>query len=64
MLYTRVLRSRIDFSKAMALAGVKTILTHENCEVVWGAGATAGGRGLWIGCDKPGSGESPWPLAS
>ena len=43
MLYARMLRSsrpharirRIDTSKAMALPGVKTILTHENCEVVW-----------------------------
>ena len=46
MLYARVLRSphpharirRIDTSKALALPGVKAILTHENCKVVWGAG--------------------------
>jgi CO/xanthine dehydrogenase Mo-binding subunit len=51
MLYARVLRSphpharirRIDVSKARALAGVKAILTHENCAVVWGAGSIAGG---------------------
>ena len=52
MLYARILRSprpharirRIDTSKAMALPGVKTILTHENCEVVWGAGGISGGQ--------------------
>src|SRR5438876_6879384 len=52
MLYARTLRSqhpharirRIDVSKALALAGVKTILTHENCQVVWGAGGIAGGQ--------------------
>jgi xanthine dehydrogenase molybdenum-binding subunit len=52
MLYARMLRSprpharirRIDTSKAMALPGVKTILTHENCEVVWGAGGISGGQ--------------------
>src|SRR5579872_1539427 len=46
MLYARVLRSphpharirRIDLSKAQALSGVKTILTHENCDVIWGSG--------------------------
>ncbi len=46
MLYARVLRSphpharirRIDLSKAQALPGVKTILTHENCDVIWGSG--------------------------
>ncbi|HTR38718.1 MAG TPA: xanthine dehydrogenase family protein molybdopterin-binding subunit [Bryobacteraceae bacterium] len=46
MLYARVLRSphpharirRIDVSKALALPGVKTILTHENCDTVWGSG--------------------------
>ena len=51
MLYARVLRSphpharikSIDVSKARALAGVKAILTHENCQVVWGAGSVAGG---------------------
>src|SRR5215471_18899517 len=51
MLYARVLRSphahanikSIDISKAKALPGVKAVLTHENCQVVWGAGAVAGG---------------------
>jgi CO/xanthine dehydrogenase Mo-binding subunit len=51
MLYARMLRSphpharirRIDVSKARALPGVKAILTHENCTVVWGAGSIAGG---------------------
>jgi xanthine dehydrogenase molybdenum-binding subunit len=52
MLYARLLRSprpharirRIDTSRAMVLPGVKTILTHENCEVVWGAGGISGGQ--------------------
>ncbi|PYU20535.1 MAG: hypothetical protein DMG30_20835 [Acidobacteria bacterium] len=52
MLYARVLRSphaharirQIDASKALALAGVKFVLTHENCSVVWGAGSISGGR--------------------
>ena len=52
MLYARVLRSphpharirRIDASKALAMPGVKAVLTHENCTVVWGAGGVAGGR--------------------
>ena len=52
MLYARVLRSphpharirRIDASKALALPGVKTVLTHENCEVVFGAGGISGGQ--------------------
>ena len=52
MLYARVLRSphpharirSIDVSKARALPGVKAILTHENCKVVWGAGSIAGGQ--------------------
>src|SRR5438094_5957992 len=51
MLYARLLRSphpharirRIDVSKALAVPGVKTILTHENCQVVWGAGGISGG---------------------
>src|SRR5438093_9180223 len=51
MLYARVLRSphpharirRIDISRASALPGVKAILTHENCKVVWGAGSISGG---------------------
>jgi xanthine dehydrogenase molybdenum-binding subunit len=52
MLFGRVLRSPhpharirgIDVSKAKALAGVKAIVTHENCRVVWGAGSIAGGQ--------------------
>jgi CO/xanthine dehydrogenase Mo-binding subunit/aerobic-type carbon monoxide dehydrogenase small subunit (CoxS/CutS family) len=52
MLYARVLRSphpharirSIDTSQARALAGVRAILTHENCQVVWGAGSVAGGQ--------------------
>jgi CO/xanthine dehydrogenase Mo-binding subunit len=52
MLYARVLRSphpharirKIDASKALALPGVKAVVTHENCAVVWGAGSVAGGR--------------------
>jgi putative selenate reductase molybdopterin-binding subunit len=52
MLYARILRSphpharirSIDTSKAAALPGVKAVLTHENCSVVWGAGGIAGGQ--------------------
>ena len=52
MLFARVLRSphphaqirRIDTTRAAALRGVKAVLTHENCRVVWGAGSIAGGR--------------------
>ena len=51
MLYASVLRSphpharirSIDVSKARALPGVKAVLSHENCTVVWGAGSVAGG---------------------
>jgi CO/xanthine dehydrogenase Mo-binding subunit/aerobic-type carbon monoxide dehydrogenase small subunit (CoxS/CutS family) len=51
MLYARVLRSphpharivRIDASRALALPGVKSVITHENCKVVWGAGSISGG---------------------
>ena len=51
MLYASVLRSphpharirSIDFAKAMALPGVKAVLTHLNSKVVWGAGSVAGG---------------------
>src|SRR5262245_65708810 len=47
MLYAKVLRSphpharikSIDVSKAKAMPGVKAVLTHENCQVVWGAGS-------------------------
>ena len=52
MLYARILRSphphariiAVDVSKARALPGVRSILTHENCQVVWGAGSIAGGQ--------------------
>ena len=53
MLYAKVLRSphpharirSIDVSKAKRDSpGVKAILTHENCQVVWGAGSVAGGQ--------------------
>jgi putative selenate reductase molybdopterin-binding subunit len=52
MLYARVLRSphpharirSIDASKARALPGVKAIISHENCQVVWGSGSIAGGQ--------------------
>ena len=52
MLYARVLRSphpharirRIDTSDASRLPGVQAVMTHETAQVVWGAGAVAGGR--------------------
>ena len=52
MLYAKVLRSphpharirAISLAKAQALPGVKAILTHENCDVVWGSGSIAGGQ--------------------
>jgi xanthine dehydrogenase YagR molybdenum-binding subunit len=55
MLYARVLRSphpharirRIDLTKALALPGVKAVLTHENCDVVWGSGDTKNKRYLF-----------------
>jgi xanthine dehydrogenase molybdenum-binding subunit len=51
MLYARILRSphpharirSIDVTKARALPGVKAIISHDNCTVVWGAGSIAGG---------------------
>src|SRR5438093_13320297 len=51
MLCARVRRSphpharikSINTSKAKALAGVKAIVTQENCQVVWGAGSFSGG---------------------
>jgi putative selenate reductase molybdopterin-binding subunit len=51
MLYARVLRSphpharirSIDVSQAAAMPGIKAVITHENCTVVWGAGGVAGG---------------------
>ncbi len=52
MLYARVLRSphpharirHIDTSAASRLPGVQAVMTHETAQVVWGAGAVAGGR--------------------
>ncbi len=52
MLYARVLRSphpharirRIDTRDASRFPGVRAVITHENAQVVWGAGAVAGGR--------------------
>jgi putative selenate reductase molybdopterin-binding subunit len=52
MLYARVLRSphpharirSINVSKAAAMPGVKAVLTHENGQVVWGAGGISGGQ--------------------
>jgi len=55
MLYARVLRSphpharirKIDLTKALALPGVKAILTHENCDIVWNSGDQLGQRKLF-----------------
>lgn len=55
MLYARVLRSphpharvkKIDLSKAQALAGVKAIITRENCDTVWSSGDTVNKRYLF-----------------
>src|SRR5215831_2635359 len=55
MLYARVLRSphpharirRMDLSRALALSGVKAIITHENCRVVWSSGDTRNKRYLF-----------------
>ena len=55
MLYARVLRSPhahariryINASKALALPGVKAIITHENCDVVWSSGDTRNKRYLF-----------------
>jgi putative selenate reductase molybdopterin-binding subunit len=51
MLYARVLRSphpharitKVDASKALALPGVKAVISRENCDVLWGAGSISGG---------------------
>ena len=51
MLYARVLRSphpharirSIDVSKALALPGVQAVVSHDNCNYVWGAGSISGG---------------------
>jgi CO/xanthine dehydrogenase Mo-binding subunit len=55
MLYARVLRSphpharirRIDLTKASTHAGVRGILTHENCSVTWSSGDTRNKRYLF-----------------
>jgi xanthine dehydrogenase YagR molybdenum-binding subunit len=55
MLYARVLRSphpharirKIDVTKALALPGVKAVLTHENCDIVWNSGDQLGQRRLF-----------------
>jgi CO/xanthine dehydrogenase Mo-binding subunit len=55
MLYARVLRSphpharvlSIDPSKAWAVAGVKAVLTHKNCDIVWSSGDRANERRLF-----------------
>jgi CO/xanthine dehydrogenase Mo-binding subunit len=52
MLYGRVLRSphpharivSVDTSEAARLPGVRSIITHEDARVVWGAGSVSGGR--------------------
>ena len=52
MLYGRVLRSpypharivSVDTSEAARLPGVQAIITHEDAQVVWGAGSVNGGR--------------------
>ena len=55
MLYARVLRSPhpharilgIDTSKALAVAGVEAVVTHENCEIVWSSGDRVNERRLF-----------------
>jgi len=55
MLYARVLRSphpharilRIDVARALAAPGVKAILTHENCRLVWSSGDRVNKRYLF-----------------
>ncbi len=55
MLYARVLRSphphahvrRIDTSKALALAGVKAIVSRGNCDVAWSSGDSRNKRYLF-----------------
>ena len=52
MLYAKVLRSphpharivSIDTTEAAALPGVRSIITHEDAQVVWGSGSVNGGR--------------------
>src|SRR5215471_3210881 len=55
MLYASVLRSphpharirRINLTRALALLGVKAIITHQNCRVVWSSGDTRNRRYLF-----------------
>jgi CO/xanthine dehydrogenase Mo-binding subunit len=55
MLYARVLRcphpharvKRVDTSAAEALPGVKTILTRDNCDVIWASGDSRNKRYLF-----------------
>lgn len=55
MLFARVLRSphphariaRIDTRRARELPGVKAIITHENCRVIWGSGDSRNKRYLF-----------------
>ena len=55
MLFARVLRSphphasiaAIRTGKALALAGVKAIITHQNCRVIWSSGDTRNTRYLF-----------------
>jgi xanthine dehydrogenase molybdenum-binding subunit len=55
MLFARVLRSphpharisRIQTDRALALPGVKAIVTHENCRVTWSSGDTRNTRYLF-----------------
>ena len=55
MLYARVLRSpyaharirRIDVSRARALPGVRAIISHVNCRVIWSSGDTRNSRYLF-----------------
>jgi CO/xanthine dehydrogenase Mo-binding subunit len=55
MLFARVLRSphpharitRIDTTRALALRGVRAIITHETCRVSWGSGDTRNRRFLF-----------------
>ena len=52
MLYAKVLRSphpharivSVDITEAAALPGVRSIITHEDAQVVWGSGSVNGGR--------------------
>lgn len=55
MLHARVLRSpypharirSIDLSRACTFPGVRTVITHENCRVVWSSGDTCNKRYLF-----------------